>query len=278
MKPSSDDGPSGVFGNTLRFYRTRAGMTTEQLGQRVHMSGSLIRKIESGDRSPSEAFVTAVEGISQLGCDGALLRLHGLLSGHLRARGIPAWFEDWPRKEGQARRIRSYEGAVIPGLLQTEAYARTILATGIGVSNGDLDAAVTLRLDRQRILDRDDPPELWAIVDEPVLRRPVGGAAVMRAQLDHLVVAAQRPNMAIQIIPISAGAHRGLNGGAFAIADFDDAPSVAYQDTALSGTIVEDAEEVNSLALNWDNLRLEALPRAASLQMLEEVAKEWMTR
>jgi transcriptional regulator with XRE-family HTH domain len=260
----------------LRYYRTRAGMTTEALGQRIHMSGSLIRKIEDGSRTPSAALAEACEHVPELECNGALTRLHALLSEHLRAGGYPVWFADWPRREALARRLRSFELAVVPGLLQTEAYARAVLATGVGVSDGDLDVAVAARMERQQILNRDDPPDLWVIVDEAVLRRPVGGSAVMREQLEYLAGAARRPNVVIQVIPAATGAHQGLNGGAFAVADFDGSPSVAYMDSALSGTIVEDAEEVDELALTWDTLGIEALPRVASLSLIEEVAKSWI--
>ena len=111
------------------------------------------------------------------------------------------------------------------------------------------------------------------ILDEAVLRRPVGGPDVMREQLAHLAHAAQRPNIAIQVIPFGAGAHEGLRGGAFIVADFDGAATMAYQDAASSGQIIEDAADVEALALSWDTLRLDALPRAASTSLITSVAE-----
>jgi hypothetical protein len=127
-------------------------------------------------------------------------------------------------------------------------------------------------MERQRILERDQPPELSVIVDEAAFRRPVGGAEVMREQLAHLT--ARRPTVAIQLIPLTAGAHEGLRGAGFVIADFEEAASIAYQDAASSGQIIEDPEVVDALAHTWDTLRLEALPRAASLTLIEEIRKE----
>src|SRR6185437_606986 len=144
--------------------------------------------------------------------------------------------------EAQARRLRSFEPMVVPGLLQTEAYARAILSTRVGSTAEELDEAVAARIGRQRILDREHPPELWVILDEMVLRRPVGGPEIMREQLAHLTQAARRPHIVIQVIPLAAGAHEGMRGGAFVIAEFADSAAVAYQDAASSGQIIEDAD------------------------------------
>jgi hypothetical protein len=130
-------------------------------------------------------------------------------------------------------------------------------------------------LARQQILERDQPPELWAILDEGILRRPVGAPEVMRDQLDHLAAMARRSHIVVQVIPLEAGAHEGMRGGAFMIADFEGAATIAYQDTAVSGQIIEDASEADALAHTWDTLRLEALPRAASLSFIEETARQW---
>ena len=130
------------------------------------------------------------------------------------------------------------------------------------------------RMDRQAILHRDVPPLLWVVMDEAVLRRPVGGRQVMAEQLDQLVEMAQRPNILIQVISLEVGAHEGVNG-AFVIADCKKAPSVVYLETALTGLVVEKPEDVATVTLVYETLRAEALPRAGSLEMLKEVAKSW---
>lgn len=130
------------------------------------------------------------------------------------------------------------------------------------------------RLKRQEILDRDRPAQLWAIIDEAVLRRPVGGAYVMREQMSHLIQMAAKPHVSVQVIP-ATGMHRGMWAGGFALADCEGSPTVGYQDTASQGQYVELAEDVTALIDCWDTLVKEALPLAASQSLLEEVAKSW---
>jgi transcriptional regulator with XRE-family HTH domain len=272
MKQSAAESPLRVFGAMLAYYRTRAGLTPEQLGTRIFVSGSQIRKVEAGTRTPTDDLAKACESISELGCNGALSELYEILGEKLKRRAYPGWFAGWPDKEAQARRLRSFELVVVPGLLQTADYARAVLSSRVGATEDELDEAVAARLARQQILEREQPPELWAILDEGVLRRPVGGPEVMRGQLTHLATMARRPHIVVQVIPLAAGAHEGLRGGAFMIADFEDAATIAYQDTAVSGQIIEDASEADALAHTWDTLRLEALPRTASLRLIEETA------
>jgi len=133
---------------------------------------------------------------------------------------------------------------------------------------------VAARLARQAILSRDRPPMLWVILDEGVLRRPVGGSKVMGEQLQRLAAAARRPSIVLQVIPLSAGAHQGMSGN-FVIAEFERAAPVVYQDTAARGQIIEDADDIEAVSIMWDTLMAEALPRNASRVLVEEVSKTW---
>jgi transcriptional regulator with XRE-family HTH domain len=274
-EPATAESPLRVFGAMLRHYRTAAGLTPEELGARIFLSASQIRKVEDGTRTPTEALTQACESLPELNTHGALTTLREILKDHLRQRAYPGWFQAWPDHESHARRLRDFELAVVPGLLQTEAYARAILSTRVGASAEELDEAVAARLERQHILEREQPPELWVLLDEASLRRPVGGPEVMADQMASLATAAHRPHVVLQIIPLLAGAHEGMRGGPFVLADFEESPSLGYQDTALAGQIVEDANQVEALATTWDTLRLEALPRSASLDLVEEVARTW---
>jgi transcriptional regulator with XRE-family HTH domain len=274
-EPTTAESPLRVFGAMLRHYRTAAGLTPEELGARVYLSASQIRKVEDGTRTPTEALTRACEALPELNCNGALTTLREILKDHLRHRAYPGWFQAWPDHESHARRLRNFELAVVPGLLQTEIYARAIFSTRVGATEEELDEAVAARLERQQILDHEQPPELWVLLDEAVLRRPVGGPEVVAEQLEFLATAARRPHIVIQIIPLAAGAHEGMRGGAFVLADFTESPTLGYQDTAVTGQIVEDENQVEALAVTWDTLRLEALPRSASLQLVEEVARTW---
>jgi transcriptional regulator with XRE-family HTH domain len=274
MRQTNAGSPRQVFGAMLGYYRSSAGLSPEQLGARIFLSGSQIRKIEAGRRTATRSLATACEGIPELGCNGALTELYDQLSEFLKQHAYPGWFEEWPDKEILASRLRSFEPMLIPGLLQTEAYARAILSTKVGMTAEDLDEAVAARTERQQILTMGKPPEFWGILDEAVLRRPVGTPAVMRGQMRFLAEAARLPHVVIQVIPLTAGAHEGLRGAGFIVADFDDASPIAYQDTATAGQIIDEPSQISSLAVTWDTLRLEALPQAASINLIEEAAEQ----
>jgi transcriptional regulator with XRE-family HTH domain len=269
----NESDPRKVFGQALRHLRTGAGMSQEQLGRAAFISGDMIAKVERGDRSPSAKLVEACEAVTELGSNGMLTLLWDQLG--VFARPFPGWFARWPDAETTAKTLRSFEPLIIPGLLQTEAYARALLSTRVGESEDQIDAMVAARLARQTILDREKPPTCWFMVDEGVLRRCVGSPAIMKEQLIQLTDLAQRPDIVVQVVPLDAGAHQGLNGGAFVIADLPNAASVAYQDTALAGQILEAGEDIESLMLTWDTLRSEALPRVASMALIEKVQEIW---
>ena len=164
---------------------------------------------------------------------------------------------------------------LVPGLLQTEDYARALFQARFGMTAEEVEEKVAARLKRQEILDQEQPPALWMIVDEAVVRRPIGGHEVMREQVGRLIEASRRPHVSIQVISSAVGAHRGLSTGAFIIADFVDAPAVGYQETACQGQFIDRREDIEILADCWDTLVREALPWAASQALLEEAAKSW---
>jgi hypothetical protein len=224
--------------------------------------------VESMRRVPRLDFAQRCD--EALATTGTFARLHE----HLRTAPFPSWFRPFVQHEAEAAALRWYELSLVPGLLQTAGYARAVLCTRVGATEDEIDQAVAARMERQAILDRDDPPLLWAVVDEAVARRPVGGTDVMRAQVEHLAEMAERTNVVVQVIPRSAGAHEGL-AGAFVIADFANAPSIVYLETALTGLVVERPEDVSAVTLRYETLKTEALPRAASLELLREVAKTW---
>jgi transcriptional regulator with XRE-family HTH domain len=203
--------PLRVFGAELRHYRTRAGLSQDQLGARVYCSGDLVGKIENGQRAPARKFTADCDEIPELDTRGALMRLWEHLQDHMRYRAYPGWFHDWPGKEAEARTLRAFEPLLVPGLLQTENYARAVLRTRVGDTDDEIEEMVSARLGRQALLARDRPPTLWVIIDEGVLRRPVGGADVMREQLGHLAEAARRPNVVLHAVPAAVGAYEGAN-------------------------------------------------------------------
>jgi transcriptional regulator with XRE-family HTH domain len=262
----------------LRHYRTNAGLTQDQLGAMAHVSGKLISAYENGWRVPTRPTTVEIDAVEQMGTSGALTELWDQFEDGMTYQAYPDWFQDWPEKEATATTLRGFEPLLVPGLLQTDTYARALFSTRIGATDDEIDELVAARLRRQHILRRDMPPTLWVIVDESVLHRLIGGSHVMQEQLGQLVEAAQRPSIVIQVIPANSGAHEGLYGGGFAIAEFGDATSVAYQETAVHGQVVQEIKYVASLTAKWATLGTEALPRKASLALLEEAAKSWIAQ
>lgn len=271
-----DGTPQGVFGAELRYYRERAGLSQTELAALVNVSHDVISKIETGERPPAKDFPERLDAVPELDSRGGLTRLWGNLRKGLRHRAIPGWFQPWTHFEAQAATLRSYEPLLVPGLLQTEEYARAILAARPGGKQDDLDDQVAARIGRQAILTRADPPQLWSVVDEGVLHRRIGGPKVMHDQLEHLAALAENPQTTIQIIPASAGAHGGLLGG-FVIADLDGSPGMVYLETAAEGQIADSPAIVAHAMLRFDALRSEALPRPASRDLIMKVAEDRWT-
>src|SRR6266480_2910929 len=267
MAPARDNDHSALalFAAELQAARARAGMSRDELAARINYSPSLVGMVESMRRVPRLDFAQRCD--EALATTGTFARLHE----HLRTPLFPSWFRPFAQHEAEATSLRTFQLVLIPGLLQTAEYARALLSTRVGANEDEVEQAVTARLERQAILDRDDPPVLWVVIDEGVVRRPVGSAEVMQAQVEHLIEMAARANVVIQVIPYSVGAHEGVNG-AFVIADFANAPSIVYLETALTGLVVERQEDVAAVRLTYDTLRSEAMSRAASLELLQEVA------
>jgi transcriptional regulator with XRE-family HTH domain len=271
-----DGTPQGVFGAELRYYRERAGLSQTDLAALVNISHDVISKIETGDRPPAKDFPERLDAVPELDTRGGLTRIWGSLRKGLRHRAVPGWFQPWTHFEAQAATLRSYEPLLVPGLLQTEDYARAILAARPGGKHDDLDDQVGARMARKAIFARPDAPQLWSVVDEGVLHRPIGGTKVMHDQLEHLADVAENPQTTIQVIPASAGAHAGLLGG-FIIADLDGTPSMVYLETAAEGQIADSPAIVAHAMLRFDALRSEALPRAASRDLIMKVAEDRWT-
>ena len=258
-----------LFSEELRRARAAAGLTQDQLADRVGYSPSLVAHVETGSRAPSLDF--ARRGDEALGTGGLLARLQPFV----RSEAYPAWFRDWVEIEREALSLRWFEPLLIPGLLQTAGYARAVLAAAHPASPEDeVERLVSARMDRQAILDQPEPPLLWVILDEGVLTRPVGGPAVMRDQVERLVKAARRPRIVLQILPSGVGAHAGLDGH-FVIASFDGPPDVVYLNNTLAGQVVEGPADVARVALLYDILKAEALSPRASADLARKAIERW---
>jgi transcriptional regulator with XRE-family HTH domain len=273
------------LGSELRRLREAAGLTLEHAAEALECSVSKVSRMETArvlirtrdvrdlldlyglpDGTERDALLTLARDARQQGW------WHSAHSG-----AVPSWFEVYVELEADASAIGSYEPQFVPGLLQTADYSRAVFAQGIGVSPEDVENSVALRLDRQRRLGAAGAPALWFVVDEAVLRRPVGGVGVMRGQLDRLLASADLPHVTLQVLPFSAGAYAGM-GPAFAMLTFPDPadPTVVYVEQLFSGLYLEKAEEIERYTLALNHLQAAALGPEDSIALVATVAKEWV--
>jgi transcriptional regulator with XRE-family HTH domain len=269
---ASADGPANgmqMFARELRAQREAAGLTQEQLAKLMGYSASVIAKLETCRTIPSPEHARQAD--TALNTPGTFVRLRtGMLNG-----AYEAWVRALLDMEERATVLRNWEPLVVPGLLQTEAYARSILrAARPADSDAEIEQLVATRMARQGIWDRDEPPVLSVILGEGVLRQCVGDAAVMREQLGRLIEAGGQPRVSVQIMPFASAAHPGMLGP-FVVASFDAGPDAAYLDNALDGQVTEQRKQVARVALLYDTLAREALSTGTSREFIAKVIQEW---
>ncbi|MEW2116489.1 helix-turn-helix transcriptional regulator [Streptomyces sp. NPDC005474] len=252
------------FGTELTRLRTKAGLSQEQTARLAHTTQSMISKIESANRVPSLDLARDLD--TALKTDGHFARLHPLVIRY----AYPSWFLPFVELEGEAVSIRVFENQIIPGLLQTEKYARSML---LAVRPDNLDDLVAARMTRQEIFEREERPRTWFIVDEYVLMRHIGGEAVMREQFERLLEAGQHPRTVIQIIPRTVVAHPGL-AGPFTVLGFDEGPDVLFVDGFSQGRTALGQDEVTEGIRAYDLLRAVALSPDASAELIRRHLKE----
>ncbi|HLQ57743.1 MAG TPA: helix-turn-helix transcriptional regulator [Streptosporangiaceae bacterium] len=190
---------------------------------------------------------------------------------------LPSWFEAYVGLEEAATRIRSYEIQFVPGLLQTEDYARAVTLLGHAKAPAkEIERRVSLRRARQALLKGPRPPHLWVVLDEAVLRRPVGGRQVMREQLEYLIECAAMPNVTLQLIPFQAGGHAAA-GGPFSILRFaePDLPDVVYLEQLTSAIYLDKRETVDTYVAVMERLCLDAFPAEHSTDAISTITEEF---
>lgn len=259
-----------LFAEELKLARARSGLSQSQLAERIGYSASLVAKIETCRGAPSKDFATRSD--ETLGTGGLLARVQR----HIGTAPFPAWFRPFVDYETAAKSLRLFEHASVPGLLQTEDYARAVLSARPNTTDEETDQLVKARMARQEILARSEPPLLWVVLDEGVLNRQVGDTSVMNEQLHHLAQMSQRPNITVEIVPFAAGGHIALLG-AFVIAEFEDAATIVYLETAAGGQIAEQPSMVSEVKLIFDALRSECLPRRASRELIMKAVEDRWT-
>ncbi|MFD9380651.1 helix-turn-helix transcriptional regulator [Streptomyces sp. NPDC059999] len=262
LDPSAS--PLDYYGSELRRLREEAGLKQGQLGDIIFCAGSLVGQIETARKVPTRAFSDRVDAALVTG--GVFSRLVGLV---LRSQ-LPTWFQAYADMEAKATYISTYQSQLVYGLLQTEEYARAVL----GVENpGKLDTTVAARMDRQRILARDSPPVLWVVLDEAALCREIGGHAVMRRQLAHLLSLQGQQWLEIQVLPFKAGQHAGMMGS-FNVLRFDDDPDIHYSESYDSGHMTANPQVIKERSVGYARLQAEALSPRASAALIARVMEE----
>jgi transcriptional regulator with XRE-family HTH domain len=250
----------------LRRVRVIAGLSQDQFGRRINFSGSMVSAVETGTRPLDARYLALAD--RELDTGGLFMELLRV------ATRDGQWFRSWRDAERNARTLRTFQPNLVPGLLQTEAYARTVIAAGSRLTEQEIERRVAVRLERQAILTREMPVQLFAVLDATVLGRLIGSPAIMREQLDHLVATAELPNVDLLVVPAGIGMYAGL-AGPFVLAAQEGNGWLGYLDNLLRGQIVTLPDEIDSLQEAWECVRSEALPRPQSLDLLKEAAKTW---
>lgn len=263
----------GAFlGRRLQRARVKAGFTSQEaLAGRLHIDRTVIAKAESGERPPTPEVLAAwceLTGITDPDMYADLCELARVLNG-----AIPEWFKPWLGAEGFATSLRIWQPWLVPGLFHTKRYAEAIIRT---MEFGNVEALVATRLDRAKILDRLDPPDIVAIVGEYALRNMIGSAEIMAEQLAHLVDVSLKPNVVVQVLPAGIGAHAGL-GGAFDIASGEDMNDLVRIEAVAEDITTESRSIVRRSAVAFDQIRAEALPRGQSRDLIRSLGDELWT-
>lgn len=272
-----------LLGVQLRRLREASGVSRRTAGYTIRASESKMSRLELGRVGFKERDIVdllTLYGVSDDAEREALLTLAREANTpgwwHTYHDVLPSWFQVYIGLEGAASLIRTYEVQFIPGLLQTEEYALAVARRGqVGELTDELERRVDVRMTRQRLLTRRNPPRLWAVVDEAALRRPIGGSAVMRAQIEHLIDAAKQPNITIQVMPFRFGGHAG-ESGPFSVLRFaePDLPDVVYIEQLTSALYLDKREDVDQYLDAMERLSVQSVPPDRTAALLKRIHHE----
>lgn len=262
LDPSAS--PLDYYGAELRRLREAADLNQKQLGSIIYCTGSLVGQIETARKVPTREFSERVD--AALGTEGAMSRLVGLV---LRSQ-LPSWFRQYAELEARATYLSTYQAQLVYGLLQTQAYARAVLGVR---TEENLDARVAARMERQRILERDNPPLMWVVLSEAVLHQEIGGPEVMRNQLARLLELRRREWVKVQVLPFATGAHAGLPG-TFNLLRFEDDPDLVYTEDFIQGHMTANPQALREGSLRYDHLQAAALSVDDSAALIARVMEE----
>ncbi|KAF4410966.1 helix-turn-helix domain-containing protein [Streptomyces lycii] len=269
VEKNASSGTLRYFGSQMRLWRQRAGMSRERLAEELGYSVETISSVEQGRRIPQPSVIEAMDDVLGAG---------GLLKGgapFLVREKYPDWFQDYARYEAQAVWLDIYENHVIPGLLQTEDYARAVFrSSSPPLDDAEIERRVESRLSRQSLLNRAPTAALGFVIEAVALHRPIGGASVMRQQLSKLVECAELRNVAIQIMPTERESHAGL-AGAMYLLETPEQQQLAYTEgQGDCSFLVSDRKMVSELRQRYGTIRAQALTPEDSMSLLERLLGE----
>ncbi|WP_214416723.1 helix-turn-helix domain-containing protein [Sphaerisporangium fuscum] len=263
-----EESPQARFAYELRQQRLQEGWTQLRLARRLNLAVSTVGMLETMKRRPDRRFAESCDKVFNL--DGVFLELWKKTQWDM----APEHFRDFMSLEAQASALQIWDPLLVPGLFQTEAYARRIFNDEPGITGELVEQRVANRMQRQAMLSRESPPMIWSLVDEGVLHRPMGEADMMREQLAWLLELAKYPRVTIQIVPYSAWSAVGLQAS-FTIAELHGAPHSVYVESAPRGITIGERETVTELVGRYDALRAAALPKNLSLGIIKDVMAQW---
>lgn len=266
-----------VLGSRLRQLREACGYSREQAGEAIRASHSKISRLELGKVSFRERDITdllTLYGVTDTDERSAFSTLarQANASGwwHRESDWLPRWFDTYLGLELAAKLIRCYEPRIVPELLQTADYARCLLSIAHPDETEEtIDRRVALRMRRQKILTRVDPPKLWVVIEEAALRRPIGGHSVWRTQLDHVIRIAQSTNITVQVLADQAGGP-AIADGPFTVLRFaaDSVPDVVYLQHLTSASYLDKRADLDAYLTAADRLSVQAADPRQSLTIL----------
>lgn len=260
-----------ILGNTLRRHRDRAGWSLRELAEKATFNHTYIGRVERGEQLPSDALANALDKIFDTG--GALYELLEAA----RVEVIQDYSREGVEQERKAARIQVFTSSVVTGLLQTPEYAHALFRlTRPTAPEEELEAAVAARVARQRVLERQSPPLLWALIDEAALRRPIGGQQCMREQCEQLLERAKLPHVTCQIFPFEAGGHAVIGGGSLMLLTAPDGESTGYIESFMSGEIVRSPKRNLELTQLFDMARAQAISHSESLALIRKYVEDYV--
>ncbi|MBM0231179.1 helix-turn-helix domain-containing protein [Micromonospora sp. STR1_7] len=265
----------------LRGLRTASGLTRDEVSEQTGINPATLYRIETAKVRPQRRTLMAMldkYGVTDEDKRSELIALSSQAAqlGWLQAyeSELPELYTTYISFEAEARSVRNYESLFVPGLLQTENYARAVIRGVLPLAtDADVQARVDARIQRQVSLRKTEPLRVWAILDEAVLHRQTGGAEVMAAQLEALAEAADQPHVTLQVIPFTAGAHAGMPGS-FVVMDFPDPadPALVYVDSMAGDLFLEREADVRRYATTFEHLRATALDPTNSIKLIKAQA------